>query len=116
MTSADQHLFLLDVALLIQWAHANGYRLTAGNLYRTPEQNEAVAGSARSRHLERAAIDLNLFERHAGRWVYQPVSEAHRPLGRFWESLGVYNRWGGRYEDGNHYERLDAPLTEAQLE
>ena len=45
------------------------------------------------------AIDLNL---HID-GKYQPSSEAHRPIGTKWESLG--GTWGGRFakKDGNHY-------------
>jgi hypothetical protein len=34
---------------------------------------------------------------------YQTTTEAHRPIGEKWESLG--GTWGGRFrnKDGNHY-------------
>jgi hypothetical protein len=48
-------------------------------------------------HKQRLAIDLNLFK--GG--VYQTSSEAHRPLGEWWEKQG--GCWGGRWNDGNHY-------------
>lgn len=54
----------------------------------------------RSFHYNGLAADLNLYI--SGR--YQRTTEAHRPLGEFWESIG--GTWGGRFDDppdGNHY-------------
>jgi len=44
------------------------------------------------------AVDLNLFKD----CVYLAETEHHRELGEWWESIGGI--WGGRFEDGNHYE------------
>ena len=30
------------------------------------------------------------------------MTEDHEPLGEWWESIGGV--WGGRFNDGNHYE------------
>lgn len=95
--------FLKDVAVLLQYADRRGYMLTGGDLYRDSEYALMHASGVRSRHHHRCAIDLNLFV--GGE--YQSSTAAHAELGQFWESLSVYNRWGGRFDDGNHYERLD---------
>lgn len=101
--SQQQRLFTRLVGELISWAYANGFELTFGEAYRTPEQaarNAKVGkGIANSLHIQRLAIDLNLFVNG----VYQTSTEAHRPLGEYWESLG--GSWGGRFSkpDGNHY-------------
>ena len=100
-----------DVALLIQRAERHGYMLTGGDLYRDSEYALMYASGLRSRHHVRCAIDLNLFINGQ----YQPGSQSHAPLGAFWESLSAYNRWGGRFNDGNHYERLDSPRDDDQL-
>lgn len=96
-----QSLFVEMVADLIKFAYSNGFELTFGECYRTPEQAALNAktgkGIAKSLHCERLAIDLNLFK--DGR--YLTTSEDHRPLGEFWESIG--GAWGGRFSDGNHY-------------
>lgn len=42
-------------------------------------------------------IDLNLFINGK----YRRTIEAHKELGKFWESIG--GSWGGRFGDGNHY-------------
>ena len=55
-----------------------------------------------SLHYAKCAGDLNLFKDGE----YLTDTESHRFLGEFWESLNPENRWGGRYSDGNHYERV----------
>lgn len=117
----QQSKFLSDIALLIRYAFAHGNELTAGDFYRDPllakmnsgryglieKATRAITwlarrGSSKSLHCSRLAADFNLFR--DGR--YLSTTEAHRELGRYWESLDDHNRWGGRYRDGNHYERV----------
>lgn len=99
--SQKQRDFPLMVAALVTWAYEQGFEITFGEAYRTPEQAalnaKAGKGIAGSLHTMRLAIDLNLFIEG----VYQTTTEAHRPLGEKWESMG--GSWGGRFGDGNHY-------------
>lgn len=101
--SQKQQQFTQMVGQLIAWSFANGYALTLGEAYRTPEQAKlnaaSGAGIANSLHIQRLAIDFNLFI--GGVW--QTDSKAFLPLGEFWESLG--GSWGGRFKkpDGNHF-------------
>lgn len=99
--SEKQRLFTKMVGQLITWAYANGYELTFGEAYRTPEQanlNEKRGrGIAGSLHCTRLAIDLNLFIDGE----YTTATEAYTPLGVYWELLG--GTWGGRFSDGNHF-------------
>lgn len=99
-----QQLFTRMTGQLIAWADANGYALTYGEAYRTPEQAKlnakTGAGIANSLHTQRLAVDFNLFINGE----YQTKSEAYLPLGEYWESLG--GSWGGRFKsnpDGNHF-------------
>lgn len=98
-----QRWFTNLVAQLIEWCYRQGYELTFGEAYRTPEQAALNAqngtGIANSLHTLRLAVDLNLFIDG----VYQTTTEAYRPMGEFWESLG--GSWGGRFSkpDGNHF-------------
>lgn len=92
------------LAKLINYAYIHGYELTLGDAYRDPRVHGAFGESKpnsyskkKSNHKRRLAIDLNLFRDG----VYLTSSEAHRPLGEYWESLG--GAWGGRFNDGNHY-------------
>lgn len=98
-----QSLFVVLVARLIQHATSLDFELTFGDTYRSPEEAARLAklgkGIAKSLHTQRLAIDLNLFK--DGR--YLSSSEAHRPLGEWWEQQHALCAWGGRFGDGNHY-------------
>ena len=98
-----QSLFVELVAALIVEAGNLGYALTFGEAYRSPEEAERLAklgkGIKNSLHTSRLAIDLNLFKNKR----YVTSTEAHRPLGEWWERQHDLCRWGGRFGDGNHY-------------
>lgn len=100
-----QRRFTYFVGLLIQEAYAKGYELTFGEAYRTPEQAKLNAqkgiGIGNSLHIDRLAIDLNLFLNG----TYLDKSEDYKPLGEWWEKLDPLLRWGGRFScpDGNHF-------------
>lgn len=98
-----QQLFAQLVAKLIQEAARRGYAVTFGEAHRPPETVAIYArqgrGSANSLHPLRLAIDLNLFR--AGK--YLTATADHRELGEWWEQLHPRCRWGGRFNDGNHY-------------
>ena len=97
-----QRKFTRMIAQLIEYAYANGYELTFGDAYRDPRLHGEVGvkksySSANSLHKSRLAVDFNLFKNGQ----YLTTTEAHRPLGEYWESIG--GTWGGRFNDGNHY-------------
>lgn len=100
-----QSRFALAVALLIQEADRRGYAVTFGEAYRTPEQAALNAkkgtGSSNSLHMDRLAIDLNLFK--GDRYIVD--GEGHSELGRWWKALNQDHRWGGDFpkKDFNHY-------------
>lgn len=99
----QQSLFVRLVGNLIEHAYASGYEFTFGEAWRTPEQARLNAAAGRgisnSLHIDRLAIDLNLFK--DGEFLAS--TEAHRPLGEWWEKQHSLARWGGRFNDGNHY-------------
>ena len=103
-----QRLFTRYVGMLITWSYKNGYSLTWGDAYRSPEQAAANAatgsGIVNSLHCKRLAVDLNLFIDG----TYITNSDAYKPLGDYWKSLDPLCRWGGRFarSDGNHYSLL----------
>lgn len=102
--SEKQRLFARLVGEFIGWIYANGYEVTLGDAYRDARLHGAFGekkgyGRMRSCHKVRLAIDLNLFKDD----VYLTSTEAHAPLGAKWESMHPFCRWGGRFEDGNHY-------------
>lgn len=114
----EQAVFLQHVAELIRKAPEYGLLLTAGELYRTPEQQALHIKNGRSktmnsRHLDRMAIDFNFFEigpDHSLKLVYD--GDPVRRLGAFWEGLDPVNRWGGNwssFKDTPHFERGKSP-------
>lgn len=100
-----QRRFLPLLAKLIDYAYAQGWELTEGEGYRTPEQAALNAqhhtGIANSLHTLRLAIDLDLIIKG----VYQTDSEAYRVLGEYWKSLDPDCAWGGDFArpDGDHF-------------
>lgn len=86
-----QSKFVKMVGLLILYAYERGFEVTFGDAWARDCHREG------SFHYKRLAIDLNLFKSGA----YLTSTEAHKPLGLFWESIG--GTWGGRWDDGNHY-------------
>ena len=96
-----QRRFVRMVADLILFAYRSGYELSFAEAYRPPDVAELYARQGRgirnSLHCERLAVDFNLFRDGQ----YLDSTEAHRPLGEYWESIG--GTWGGRFNDGGHY-------------
>lgn len=98
-----QSRFVRMFAEFVLWVYQQGYELTDGEAWRTPEQaawNAAHGvGIPNSLHLIRLARDVNLFRN--GVWL--KTTEDHLPLGLEWERRG--GTWGGRFQSGdaNHY-------------
>lgn len=105
MTLGDkQRLFARLVPRLIDKAHELGFEVTLGDANRDArvfgELGEKRGyGNAFSCHKLRLALDLNLFKNGE----YLTTSDAHRPLGEWWEKQHELTCWGGRFNDGNHY-------------
>lgn len=105
----EQQAFLLDVAAFIIWCKDEGWFVTGGELFRTPEQQRIYVETGRSKtmnsnHLRRLAIDLNFFR--DGKLIYDKA--ALQKVGDFWESLHKQNSWGGNwnsFKDVPHFER-----------
>lgn len=93
---ATQRAFTLAISQLIFFAYKNGYELTFGDAYRAPS---VPYGHKNSCHRKRLAVDFNLFKDGA----YLTATEDHKELGEFWKGLHPLARWGGEFQDGNHY-------------
>lgn len=99
-----QVAFTSLVPRLIDKAFASGFEVTLGDAYRDPRVH-GVPGvkmgysHPKSGHKNRLAIDLNLFV--DGTFVQS--TEVHKTLGEWWEQQHPLARWGGRFNDGNHY-------------
>jgi hypothetical protein len=101
-----QSEFVVAVAKLILFGDGQGYEWTFGEAWRTPEQAALNAargtGIRASLHVDRLAIDLNLFRDNQ----FLSDSAAHAPLAKYWKTLHPLARWGGdwkKLKDGNHY-------------
>ena len=105
-----QSRFVFAVSQLIQFAYSRGYEFTLGDGYRDPRLHGEIGvkmgyGHPKSCHKLRLAIDLNLFADVDGDGDLDYVTDtaAYKQLGEYWESLHPDARWGGRFEDGNHF-------------
>lgn len=99
-----QSEFARLVGKLILKAYDLGYEVTLGDAYRDPRVHGAMGvrksySHPKSAHKIRLAIDLNLFKNGE----FLETTEDHRPLGEWWEKQHPMARWGGRFDDGNHY-------------
>ena len=107
--SQEQAAFLLDACKLIEYATSQGFAVTGGELYRTPEQQAIYFKTGRSKtmasnHLKRCAIDLNFFK--GGQIIWDKATL--EPIGKYWESLNKANSWGGngvKLVDTPHFSR-----------
>ena len=102
-----QELFMRLLPRLIDKAHELGFEVRGGDLFRDPRVHGAIGekksySSANSKHKEKCAIDLNLFKN--GKFLQQ--TSDHKELGEWWESQHELCCWGGRFNDGNHYELI----------
>ena len=102
----QQAHFLLSACKLIQYATAQGWTVTGGELERTSEQAAIYAksgnGIINSLHCARRAIDLNLYDSNG---VLKADRNSLEQIGKYWESLG--GTWGGRFtkiDDSRHFE------------
>jgi hypothetical protein len=99
-----QSEFARIVPRLIDKAYEMGYEVTLGDAYRDPRVHGRMGvrksySHPKSAHKVKLAIDLNLFRDGE----YLETTEDHRPLGEWWEQQHPLARWGGRFDDGNHY-------------
>ena len=106
--STKQQLFTLCVSKLIEHAYNLGYALTFGDAYRDPRvhgdhgvKKPGSYAAAKSVHKLRLAVDLNLFV--DGQYITSSEHVAYKQLGEFWEGLDPDARWGGRFDDANHF-------------
>ena len=115
--SDEQAKFLYDVGRLINYAEQQGYKITSGEIYRTLYQQrenvrKGVSWTYNSKHLKRLAIDLNLFK--DGHLANKLTD--YCDMGTYWESLSPHNRWGGRFRDSPHFERMPYKEVSSSLE
>lgn len=100
MTLSDkQKIFTFNIHKLIEFAFKNGFELTFGEVYRTIEQqtiyfNTGRSKTMKSRHIERLAVDFNIFKDK----ILLNDALKIQPLGEYWMSLNTENVWGGDWD------------------
>ena len=102
--SKKQELFSRLLPRLIDKAHQLGFEVRVGDLFRDPRVHGEFGkhkgyGRKKSCHKLKLAVDLNIFKK--GRYLTK--SSHHHELGEWWEAQHELCRWGGRFNDGNHY-------------
>lgn len=99
-----QEVFMRLLPSLINKAHELGFEIRGGDLFRDPRSHGLIGskkgyGYKNSCHKLKLAIDLNLFKDG----VFARFTNDHKELGEWWEKQHPDCRWGGRFNDGNHY-------------
>ena len=95
---AQQKLFSHLLVRLIDHMHEMGYQVVIGDVHRSVEEATRL-GFPNSNHTRCLAADLNLFLNG----VYLTETKDHEYFGLWWEKQHKLCRWGGRFNDGNHY-------------
>jgi len=99
-----QELFARQLPGLIDYIHSLGYEIRLGDSFRDPRVHGAFGtkkgyGHAKSCHKLKLAQDINLMKNN----VLLTKTSDHLNIGIWWEKQHPDNRWGGRFNDGNHY-------------
>ncbi len=94
-----QRLFVALLAELIHFVYSHeGWELSLGEGF----DSERDGGHMhRSLHYLKLAQDLNLFV--DDKYITDGDHTAYRIIGEFWERLHPLARWGGRFNDANHF-------------
>lgn len=111
----SQELFCKQTVMLLTKAWELGYAVRLGEVQRPIEMQEIYVKSGRSKtmnsqHIKKLAIDLVLLR--DGKVCTRAQI---KPLGDWWESLDVQNRWGGNWRglvDAGKSSFVDAPHFE----
>jgi hypothetical protein len=103
-----QELFASCLPALLSKAFELGFQVRIGDCFRDSRAHGEMGeqgpyGNKNSNHKLKCAVDLNLFKDN----VYLTSTEDHRALGEWWDELHEQTRWGGAYDDANHYEVID---------
>ena len=105
--SKTQREFNYHASALAVWAHdVLGVELTDGDAYRDVRLHgqhgtKKGYGASKSNHKIRLARDYNLFV--DDEYITDGDHELYLKLGEKWESMHPLARWGGRFQDANHF-------------
>ena len=104
--SKTQQRFSVCIGFLIVYAHSKGYGLTFGDAFRDSRVfgrfgEGSTYSHDKSVHKLRLAVDFNLFIE--GKFITDGDHPAYKDLGQYWKTLDALARWGGDFEDANHF-------------
>jgi hypothetical protein len=106
-TIAQAHFFFLLCRFGL-WLEAQGYQVSEGEGWRTPEQAAIYAANGKgillSLHRDRMAQDLIIRDKDG-----IEVGEAdYKRCGSAWEALDEGNAWGGHFKrkDNQHFSHI----------
>ncbi len=92
-----QELFARLYAAHLVWLHSlPGHETRLGDVFAHDGHKD------NSNHYLKLAGDINLFI--DGEYI--TTTEGHRASGEKWETRHELCRWGGRFDDGNHYSLI----------
>jgi hypothetical protein len=96
-----QSYFAYHLAHLIIWIYSHpGWEVTLGEGSIEPTRKEHLHMEG-SLHRMKLAQDINLFIN--GQWIYDGSHPAWTTIGEHWEQQHKLARWGGRFNDSNHF-------------
>lgn len=114
LLTTKQSVFAKNVALLLQFLFGQGYEVSFGEAWRSPETAHIYAlekkGISHSLHCKRLAIDLNLHDKDG---KYLTDAKYYEAAGKYWQSLHMHNRAGVFFKSGcckvdsSHFEMQD---------
>lgn len=93
----QQEIFSRDMVKLFTYIHARGLEIRIGEVWRPQEMQDwylrlGKTKTANSQHTKKLAVDIYVFRN--GVMVNTATMQE---IGRFWESLSTFNRWGGSW-------------------
>ena len=99
-----QELFAQQLPCLLDYIHSLGYDVRLGDSFRDRRVHGEFGkkmgyGHKNSCHKLKLAQDINLMKNG----VLLKQTSDHALIGAWWEEQHEDNRWGGRFNDGNHY-------------
>lgn len=114
--SDHQAGFTEDIARLIRLVPylMPNHRVRLRDVQRSEEEQQrlvdaGISPTMNSQHVKSMAADMVLDRKSEAGWEYLRDTRDYQRLGVKWEAMSLFNRWGGRYHDGNHFERLEHP-------
>jgi hypothetical protein len=97
-------------AMLVLYAHTLGYCFVEYEGCVMPDRKTRAGRRVQdgvhmrlSLHYDRMASDFVLYDKETGRPVYNGNDERWLRLGEFWKDLDPLCRWGGDFNDANHF-------------